>query len=110
LFRLREIKQDYEVLSAQYTALKKHNEDMEHELQEANIYKEDLENHRRFIKVLELQKSELQRELDRIIQTYNNRSNNVFASLSKIDKGIVRFLIVSKEYRLRICVQTLEIT
>lgn len=89
LFRLREIKQDYEVLSAQYTALKKHNEDMEHELQEANIYKEDLENHRRFIKVLELQKSELQRELDRIIQTYNNRSNNVFASLSKIDKGIV---------------------
>ena len=55
-------------------------------LRNATTYQEDLDNYKRFIRVLQLQKNELQLELDRIIETYNNSSSNVFPMLSKIDK------------------------
>ena len=54
--------------------------------QNAKLYQEDIDNYKRFIRVLELQKAELQKELDRIIDTYNNKKTAVFSSLSKIDK------------------------
>ncbi len=58
---------------------------LERQLNDATIYQDDLDNARRFIRVLELQKSELQKELDRIIETYNHSNVKVFPSLSKID-------------------------
>lgn len=46
----------------------------------------DLENSRRIIKILELQKAELERELDRTREMYEKRSEKIFANLSEIDK------------------------
>lgn len=49
----------------------------------------ELENSRRMIKILELQKSELERELDRTRDMYEKRSEKIFANLSVIDNGPV---------------------
>jgi hypothetical protein len=62
------------------------------QLIELSHYKEEIENQRRFIKIIELQKAELKSELDNIIELYNKRSSKVFASLSLIDneKSVLR--------------------
>lgn len=62
------------------------------QLTELSHYKEEIENQRRFIKIIELQKAELKSELDNIIELYNKRSSKVFASLSLIDneKSVLR--------------------
>ena len=86
---LRDKKQKFDSLATQFHLLEEKKVEIERELQDARIYKDDLENYRRFIKVLELQKSELQKELDRIIGLYNNQSSNVFPSLSKIDGEVI---------------------
>lgn len=49
----------------------------------------ELENSRRMIKILELQKSELERELDRTRDMYEKRSEKIFANLSIIDNDPV---------------------
>lgn len=49
----------------------------------------ELENSRRMIKILELQKSELERELDRTRDMYEKRSEKIFANLSVIDNDPV---------------------
>lgn len=45
----------------------------------------ELEDYRKFVKILELQRDELRAELDRNISQYENRNGKVFAGLSKID-------------------------
>lgn len=46
----------------------------------------ELEDYRRFVKILELQRNELKAELDRNIAQYERRNNKVFAGLSEIDE------------------------
>ncbi len=53
---------------------------------ELKVDKDEIESYRKFIKILELQKGELRRELDRNIELYKNSTEKVFASLSLIDE------------------------
>lgn len=59
---------------------------LENDLLDYRVDKDEIATCRRFIKILELQKSELQNELDRIIQLHENKVQKVFATLSNIDK------------------------
>ncbi|MCH5165495.1 MAG: hypothetical protein J1G01_03740 [Clostridiales bacterium] len=83
--RLRKVDEAYEKVIAELARLKTEKIESDKKLAELDIYSNDLENSRRFIRVLELQRLELQRELDRIQENYNNRQDRVFASLSAID-------------------------
>lgn len=83
---LRKIAQQVEQKNAEILKWKSDYEDVSDKYQNAKLYQEDIDNYKRFIRVLELQKAELQKELDRIIDTYNNKKTAVFSSLSKIDK------------------------
>ena len=59
---------------------------LEEENRELREIKEEIESKRKFIKILECQKDELQRELDRTLSMYQNRNETIFANLSKIDE------------------------
>ena len=83
---LREIAQQVEQKNAEILDLRNKWQEADDKYQNAKLYQEDIDNYKRFIRVLELQKAELQKELDRIIDTYNNKKTAVFSSLSKIDK------------------------
>lgn len=78
---------DLEKLRIQHQEVSAKLRETEEELRKAVIYKDDLDNQRRFIKILELQKSELQKELDRVVGLYENQSTHVFNSLSKLDES-----------------------
>lgn len=75
----------YEEINNQLEIAKQEKLRLEAENIELKVDKDEIESYRKFIKILELQKSELQRELDRNIELYNNSTEKVFASLSVID-------------------------
>lgn len=79
----------YEQINNQLDILKQEKLKLEAENIELKVDKDEIESYRKFIKILELQKSELQRELDRNIELYNNSTEKVFASLSLIDEEFV---------------------
>ena len=85
LAKLRENNQKFEELNNKLELLKQEKLRLESENIEMKVDKDEIESYRKFIKILELQKSELQRELDRNIELYNNSTEKVFASLSLID-------------------------
>jgi len=75
----------YEEINNKLEILKQEKLKLEAENIELRVDKDEIESYRKFIKILELQKGELQRELDRNIELYNNSTEKVFASLSIID-------------------------
>lgn len=83
--RLRKVDEEYEKVKVELKQLKIEKIETDKKLAEFDVYSNDLENSRRFIRILELQRIELQRELDRIQENYNNRQDRVFAALSAID-------------------------
>ena len=85
LQKLRETSSKYAELLVKLDALEAERLALETENIELKVNKDEIESYRRFIKILELQKAELQRELDRNIELYNSRTEKVFASLSLID-------------------------
>lgn len=84
--RLRSVDEQHEKALKEITQLKTEKVEWDRKLAERDVYVNDLENSRRFIRVLELQRIELQRELDRIQENYNSRQDRVFAALSAIDE------------------------
>ena len=85
LKKLRETSAKYAEILIKLEALEAERLALETENIELKVNKDEIESYRRFIKILELQKAELQRELDRNIELYNSRTEKVFASLSLID-------------------------
>lgn len=85
IVRLRTTADEHSQIVEELKNLKREKIETDKKLAELDIYSNDLENSRRFIRVLELQRVELQRELDRIQENYNSRQDNIFASLSAID-------------------------
>lgn len=83
---LREMRTRYEQLSNKIEVVEAEKVKLEAENIDLRVSKDEIEACRRFIKILELQKEELRRELDRNIELYNNSTELVFASLSEIDK------------------------
>lgn len=83
--RLRKVDEKYETVIHELAKLKTEKIETDKKLAELDIYSNDLENSKHFIRVLELQRIELQRELNRIQENYNNRQDRVFAALSAID-------------------------
>lgn len=83
--RLRKLDEENEKIIAELMQLKTEKIEADRKLAERDVYGNDLENSRRFIRVLELQRIELQRELDRIQENYINHQDRVFATLSAID-------------------------
>lgn len=75
----------YESINNQLEILKQEKLRLEAENIDLKVDKDEIESYRKFIKILELQKGELQRELDRNIELYNNSTEKVFANLSLID-------------------------
>lgn len=85
LEKLRETSAKYAEILIKLEALEAKRLTLETENIELKVNKDEIESYRRFIKILELQKAELQRELDRNIELYNSRTEKVFANLSLID-------------------------
>ena len=85
LKKLRETRAKYAEILIKLEALEAERLALETENIELKVNKDEIESYRRFIKILELQKAELQRELDRNIELYNSRTEKVFANLSLID-------------------------
>lgn len=85
LQKLRETSAKYAEILVKLESLEAERLALETENIELKVNKDEIESYRRFIKILELQKAELQRELDRNIELYNSRTEKVFASLSLID-------------------------
>lgn len=85
LEKLRETSAKYAEILIKLESLESKRLALETENIELKVNKDEIESYRRFIKILELQKAELQRELDRNIELYNSRTEKVFANLSLID-------------------------
>lgn len=83
--KLRATSANYEKINNDLENLKKDKLKLEAENVDLKVDKDEIESYRKFIKILELQKGELQRELDRNIDLYNSTTEKVFASLSLID-------------------------
>ena len=79
--RFEEISNKLEIVMAEKLRLESENNDL-------RVSKDEIESLRKFIKILELQKAELQKELERNIELYSMSTEKVFASLSLIDKEI----------------------
>jgi hypothetical protein len=75
----------YEEINNNLEILKQEKLVLETQNIELKVNKDEIESYRKFIKILELQKGELHRELDRNIELYNRSTEKVFASLSIID-------------------------
>lgn len=87
--RLRKIDEEFDKTIAELLKLKTEKIETDRKLADLDIYSNDLDNSRRFIRLLEAQRAELQRELDRIRENYDNRQDNVFASLTAIDGEVI---------------------
>ena len=79
--RFEELNNKLELVMAEKLRLESENNDL-------RVSKDEIEALRKFIKILELQKAELQKELERNIELYSMSTEKVFASLSLIDKEI----------------------
>lgn len=77
--RFEELNNKLELVMAEKLRLESENNDL-------RVSKDEIEALRKFIKILELQKAELQKELERNIELYSMSTEKVFASLSLIDK------------------------
>ena len=77
--KFEELNNKFEIVSAEKLRLETENIDLK-------VSKDEIESYRRFIKILELQKYELQKELERNIELYSNSTEKIFANLSLIDK------------------------
>lgn len=86
LAQLRETNKKFEETSNRLDLANAERIRLEAENNDLKVSKDEIESYRKFIKILELQKAELQKELDRNIELYNNSTEKVFASLSLIDK------------------------
>lgn len=85
LASLREKAVRYEEALNRIKVLTTEKSKLEYENTDLKGNQSELENSRRIIKILELQKSELERELDRTRDMYEKRSEKIFANLSVID-------------------------
>lgn len=85
LAALREKAVRYEEALNRIKVLTTEKSKLEYENTDLKGNQSELENSRRMIKILELQKSELERELDRTRDMYEKRSEKIFANLSVID-------------------------
>lgn len=83
--KLRAISANYEKINNKLEILRHEKLKLEAENVDLKKDKDEIESYRKFIKILELQKGELQRELDRNIDLYNSTTEKVFPSLSLID-------------------------
>lgn len=83
--KLRATSANYEKINNKLETLKQEKLKLEAENVNLKVDKDEIESYRKFIKILELQKGELQRELDRNIELYNSTTEKVFPSLSLID-------------------------
>jgi hypothetical protein len=95
IYEIESLRKSFEIkqkLEYEKEVWSKERTDYVSQLTELSHYKEEIENQRRFIKIIELQKAELKSELDNVIDLYNKRSSKVFASLSLIDneKSVLR--------------------
>lgn len=88
LDNLRSNNAKYEEINNKLEILKQDKLKLEAENIELKVDKDEIESYRRFVKILELQKAELQHELDRNIELYKNSTEKVFASLSLIDSEV----------------------
>lgn len=86
LATLRETNKKFEELNNQLEIVKAEKLKIESENIDLKVSKDEIETYRRFIKILELQKYELQKELERNIELYSTSTEKVFANLSLIDK------------------------
>lgn len=77
---------EYEKVTKLVDQLKEEKRKLESTNTDLQAHYSDLENSRRIIKILELQKAELERELDRTREMYERRAKKIFANLSEIDK------------------------
>jgi len=84
---LQNIKQEVDKTHKEYEKIKLENTNLEIRLNELKVKVRDTESYARFIKVLELQNNELRNELDRNIEKYNSKVEEVFSSLSSLDKS-----------------------
>ncbi len=85
LEKLRETSSKFEELSNKLELLKNENTKLEIENNDLKVSKDEIESLRKFVKILELQKAELQGEIERNIELYNTSTKKVFANLSAID-------------------------
>ena len=88
LSQLRETNKKFEALNNKLEILMAEKLELEAENNDLRVSKDEIESLRKFIKILELQKAELQKELERNIELYSMSTEKVFASLSLIDKEI----------------------
>lgn len=88
LANLRETNRKFEELNNKLELIMAEKLRLESENNDLRVSKDEIETLRRFIKILELQKAELQKELERNIELYSMSTKKVFASLSLIDKEI----------------------
>lgn len=88
LSQLRETNKKFEALNNKLEILMAEKLQLEAENNDLRVSKDEIESLRKFIKILELQKAELQKELERNIELYSMSTEKVFASLSLIDKEI----------------------
>lgn len=65
--------------------LSESNRELQNQLFDLQIEKTELDDYRKFVKILELQRDELRAELDRNIAQYEGHTGKVFAGLSSID-------------------------
>lgn len=88
LASLRETNRKFEELNNKFELIMAEKLRLESENNDLRVSKDEIEALRKFIKILELQKAELQKELERNIELYSMSTEKVFASLSLIDKKI----------------------
>jgi hypothetical protein len=86
LAKLRSNAELYEKLLSQYEELNQQATKDQAELNELRAKQEENENYRKFIKIQEQQKRDLQDEINRLNDEYSSNAGAVFPRLSKIDK------------------------
>lgn len=108
LEKLRVKAEQYTQLEAQIETLEREKLQLETENTSMKVNLDEIEACRKFIKILELQKAELQHELDRNIELYNKNNEKVFATLSEIDSmpvddypkvGIASLKVLCEKFR-----------
>lgn len=86
LQQLRDTNKRFEEVSNKLEIVMAEKLRIESEYNDLRVSKDEIESLRRFIKILELQKSELQQQLDDNIKLYTSRTVKVFSNLSLIDE------------------------
>lgn len=77
--KLADLQRKYAMLEDEKNGLEKENGDLSYK-------REELDNTKRLLKIMDLQRAELQSALDKVKSNYESKVNKVFANLSKIDE------------------------